>query len=56
MVLATPYSPDHHQISTIGEGWLNYCVRYGNRWIHSGIVTGFVERILFSQNYTEDEM
>ena len=31
---------------------LNYCVRYGNRWNHSGIITGYMR--VFSQNYTEE--
>ena len=33
---------------------LNYCVRYGNRWNHPGIITGYVKELLFSQNYTEE--
>ena len=33
---------------------LNYCVRYGNRWNHPGIITGYVKELLFFQNYTEE--
>ena len=49
-----PILPGRFHPSTFGLWMLNYCVRYGNRWNHSGIITGYVE--IFSQNYTEEEM
>ena len=35
-----PTLPDRLQPSTIGAERLNFCVRYGNRWIPFAIVTG----------------
>ena len=49
-----PILPARHQASTFGLWMLNYCVRYGNRWNHPGIITGDVKELLFSQNYTEE--
>ena len=49
-----PILPARHQASTFGLWMLNYCVRYGNRWNHPGIITGYVKELLFSQNYTEE--
>ena len=39
-----PILPARHQASTFGLWMLNYCVRYGNRWNHPGIITGYIER------------
>ena len=36
-----PNLPGRLQPSTFGVYVLNYCVRYGNRWNHSGIITGY---------------
>ena len=36
-----PILPARFQTSTFGVWVLNYCVRYGNRWYHSAIVTGY---------------
>ena len=50
-----PILPARLQASTFGLYVLNCCVRYGNRWNHIGIITGYsVERPQFSQNYTEE--
>ena len=49
-----PILPGRFHPSTFGLWMLNYCVRYGNRWNHSGIITGYMR--VFSQNYTEEEM
>ena len=35
-----PTLPGRLQPSTIGAERLNFCVRYGNRWIPFAIVTG----------------
>ena len=35
-----PTLPGRHQPSTIGAERLNFCVRYGNRWIPFAITTG----------------
>ena len=35
-----PILPGRLQPSTFGLLMLNYCVRYGNRWNHQGIITG----------------
>ena len=47
-----PILPARHQASTFGLWMLNYCVRYGNRWIHPGIITGYlIERHVLSKLY-----
>ena len=37
-----PTLPGRLQPSTIGAERLNFCVRYGNRWIPFAIVTGIL--------------
>ena len=39
-----PTLPGRLQPSTIGAERLNFCVRYGNRWIPFAIVTGILSR------------
>ena len=39
-----PTLPGRLQPSTIGAERLNFCVRYGNRWIPFAIVTGMLSR------------
>ena len=47
-----PILPARHQASTFDLWMLNYCVRYGNRWIHPGIITGYlIERHVLSKLY-----
>ena len=36
------YSPKKKHLSTIGAGGLNFCVRDGNRWDPSAIITGII--------------
>ena len=36
-----PILPARLQTSTFGVRVLNYCVRHGNRWNHTAIVTGY---------------
>ena len=43
-----PILPARHQASTFGLWMLNYCVRYGNRWNHPGIITGYVKELFCS--------
>ena len=38
-MLALPIFPASHPASIVGEGVLNFCVRYGNRWTHTPINT-----------------
>ena len=40
-----PTLPGRLQPSTIGAERLNFCVRYGNRWIPFAIVTGMLSRV-----------
>ena len=40
-----PTLPGRLQPSTIGAERLNFCVRYGNRWIPFAIVTGKLSRV-----------
>ena len=40
-----PTLPGRLQPSTIGAERLNFCVRYGNRWIPFAIVTGIFMRV-----------
>ena len=42
-----PILPARLQASTFGLLVLNYCVRNGNRWNHSGIVTGYMKDCSF---------
>ena len=39
-MLALPIFPVSHPTSIFGACELNFCVRYGNRWIPFAIVTG----------------
>ncbi len=45
--------PGRFHPSTFDVQVLNYCVRYGNRWVHLAIVTGF---ILFCESLISREM
>ena len=36
-----PILPARLQTSTFGVRVLNYCVRHGNRWNHTAIITGY---------------
>ena len=47
-----PILPGRFQPSTFGAKRLNFCVRNGNRWIPLAIVTGMVECVLHTHNYT----
>ena len=50
-----PILPGRFQPSTFGVCGLNYCVRYGNRWDPTAIVTGLEVHIaMFLQNCTEE--
>ena len=40
-----PTLPARLQASTIGAERLNFCVRYGNRWIPFAMVTGILSRV-----------
>ena len=44
-----PILPGRFQPSTFGVCGLNYCVRYGNRWNPTAIVTGLTGSYLSSQ-------
>ena len=41
-MLALPIFPVSHPTSIVGEGVLNFCVRYGNRWTHTPINTNYI--------------
>ena len=41
-MLALPIFPCSHPQSIVGEGVLNFCVRDGNRWIHTPINTNYI--------------
>ena len=47
-----PTLPGRLQPSTIGLWMLNYCVRNGNRWVHSGIVTRYTIGSIYPQPST----
>ena len=47
-----PILPGRFQPSTFGAKRLNFCVRNGNRWVPLAIVTGMVECVLHTHNYT----
>ena len=46
-----PILPGRLQPSTFGVYVLNYCVRYGYRWVHIAIITGSPR--IYPGNYTE---
>ena len=47
-----PTLPGRLQPSTIGAERLNFCVRYGNRWIPFAIVTGIYSGFSYPENRT----
>ena len=51
-----PILPERLHSSTFGVWGLNYCVRHGNRWDPSAIITGFsfLKILSHPQNFTED--
>ena len=48
-----PTLPGRLQPSTIGAERLNFCVRYGNRWIPFAVATGIVQG-LYPENRTSE--
>ncbi len=47
-----PTLPGRLQPSTIGAERLNFCVRYGNRWIPFAIATGMLSGFSYPENRT----
>ena len=50
-----PTLPGRLQPSTIGAERLNFCVRYGNRWIPFAVATGIVQG-LYPENRTSSSL